>query len=104
MVVCSAEKDLNPKSASFESEKKAKHRLRENEATATLRKISLAKGKTFQKFVEEFVAAPPMRGTKFWRLDHLEFWIEQFGGMRVDEIRHGDINGGLVTLQTHKAR
>ena len=97
-------KGFESKSATFESKREAETWLRDNEATATLRKISLTKGKTFAQFVEEFVAAPAMRGTKYWRPDHLEFWIEQFGGMRVDEVSHGDINGGMVTLQTRKAR
>jgi integrase len=89
------------KSKVFDRLKDAKDWLRENEATVTLQRKGT--GKTLKLLIEEFVQAPPRRGFKYWRPEHLDFWKEALGAMKVAEISRRDINGAVVTLQTRPA-
>ncbi len=82
----------------FESQAAAKKWLRDNEALSSLDKV--VNGKTLKLLVDDFVKAPPTRGTKYWSQQHLDFWVEQLGGMKVAEIARGDINGAVATLRT----
>src|ERR1019366_8172322 len=89
------------KSKVCKTEREAKEWLRNNDADAALqRKVS---GLTLAKLIEAFVDAPPIRGTRYWSVQHLEFWREQLGPMRVADISRGDINGCKAKLQARAA-
>lgn len=75
--------------------------LRNNDAESTLERAS--SGKTLKALIEDFVLAPPTKGTRYWSMAHLDFWIEQLGPMKVAAISRGDINGAVVTLQARPA-
>jgi len=44
-----------------------------------------------------------MKGTRYWDAGHLDFWIEQFGPLRLNEVTHGEINAAVAVLQTRPA-
>lgn len=90
------------KSKVCESMREAKHWLRDNEAEATLSRPSA--GKTLSQLIDEFVLAPPTRGTKFWCAPHVDFWKAELGAMRVADISRGDINGAASTLQAKQVQ
>lgn len=90
-------------SKSFRTKTEAKEWLRNNEATVLLEKKSKGAGTTFSKLAELFAAAPPMKGTRYWDAGHLDFWIEQFGPLRLNEVTHGEINAAVAVLQTRPA-
>jgi integrase len=79
----------------------AKEWIRENDATVTLKKIT--SGKSFAQMVEEFIEAPPTKGTKFWAAPHLEFWKSELGTMKVTDISRGDINSAKSKLLSQTA-
>jgi integrase len=83
------------------SEREAKEWLRENDGTASLQRVT--SGKTLGKLIDEFVEAPPTKGTRYWAASHLDFWREQLGSMKVTEISRGDINGAKSALQAKPA-
>lgn len=89
------------KSKVCKTEREAKDWLRNNDAESSLeRKLS---GKRLSNLIEEFVEAPPGKGTRYWSPLHLDFWKAQLGQMRVADISRGDINGAKATLQVRKA-
>lgn len=90
-------------SKSFRTKTEAKEWLRNNEATVLLEKKSKGSGTTFAKLAELFAAAPPMKGTRYWDAGHLEFWIDQFGPLRLGEVTHGEINAAVAALQVRPA-
>ncbi|MBX9629568.1 MAG: tyrosine-type recombinase/integrase [Burkholderiales bacterium] len=90
------------KSKLFDRMKEARDWVRENEGSDKLERAGT--GKTLSTLIEEFVQSPPRRGYKFWRPEHLDFWNEALGDMKVGAISRGDINGAIVTLQTRPAR
>jgi len=81
----------------------AKEWLRNNEAATLLEMKSKGAGTTFARLAELFATAPPMRGTRFWNPAQLDFWIEQFGPLRLSEVTHGEINAAVAILQTRSA-
>lgn len=83
------------------TEREAKEWLRENDGTASLQRV--VSGKTLSMLIDEFVEAPPTKGTRFWIAGHLDFWRSQLGSMKVSEISRGDINGAKSTLQAKAA-
>lgn len=78
----------------------AKQWLRENEATTSLVKAGQKGSDTFRKLVEVFVDTPPTKGTRYWKPSQLDFWIEQFGDMKVEAISRKNINAAIALLQT----
>lgn len=95
---------VNGKSVSrskvFETKGKAKEWLRNNENDQSLATFSQVRGPTFADLIEAFVKEPPKRGTKFWTASALEFWRDQFGGMKTGDISRADINTAVSTLQS----
>lgn len=89
------------KSKVFTSKRDALDWLRNNDAESTLERASA--GKTLKSLVEDFVKAPPAKGTRYWSAMHLDFWGEQLGTMKVASISRGDINGAIVTLRQRPA-
>lgn len=87
------------KSKVFETKGKAKEWLRNNETDQALSALGKVRGPTFADLIEDFVKAPPKRGTKFWNAPHLEFWRAQFGSMKTGAISRSDINAAVATLQ-----
>lgn len=90
------------KSKVCKTEREAKEWLRENDATSSLHKATPG-GKTLSALIEEFVEAPPTKGTRYWSASHLDFWKQQLGAMKVAEISRGDINAAKSTLQARPA-
>ena len=86
------------KSKVFAKERDAKDWLRNNVADSTLQRVT--SGKTLKMLIEEFVDAPPTKGTKYWSAQHLDYWCETLGKIKVAEITRGDINGAKLTLQS----
>jgi integrase len=85
------------KSKVCSTDREAKEWLRENDATSSLsRRVS---GKTLGDVLDAFVEAPPMRGTRYWSAQHLDFWRAELGPMRIADISRGDINAGKAKLQ-----
>jgi integrase len=72
--------------------------MRENDATAALRKT--VSRETFSALLDDFVEAKPIKGTKYWTAPHVEFWRTELGSVKVAEIMKGDINRGRARLQT----
>jgi len=89
------------KSKVFGSKREAQDWLRNNDAEATLQRVT--SGKTLRALVEDFVAAPPARGTRYWAMPHLDFWIKHLGEMKVADISRRAINGAVMTLQNRPA-
>lgn len=89
------------KSKVCETEREAKEWLREADAPSTQRQR--VSGKTLGKLIDEFVEAPPGKGTRYWSPLHLDFWKAQLGPLLVAEISRGDINGAKATLQVQRA-
>lgn len=87
----------------FKTATEAKAWVRENEHQLALAESGRARTKTLAALIEDFVATPPMPGTKFWQAPHLEFWRDALGQLPVAEIKRGDVNGGLVTLLSKPA-
>ena len=89
------------KSKVCKTERDAKEWVRNNDADAALqRRVS---GLTLTKLISTFAEAPPIKGTRYWSAQHLEFWREQLGPMRVADISRGDINGAKAKLQAQAA-
>jgi integrase len=89
------------KSKVFLSLREARDWLRDNEAAVTLaRKGS---GRALAQVIEDFVDAPPKRGTRYWSAVHLDFWKAQLGALRVGDISRGDINDAVAKLQRKPA-
>ncbi|MGC4080293.1 MAG: site-specific integrase [Rubrivivax sp.] len=82
-------------------ERAAKEWLRENEATAALSRQGGRK--TLAAVIEDFVLAPPRRGTRYWEPVHLDWWRAQLGGLKIAEISRKDINGAVSSLQRKRA-
>jgi integrase len=89
------------KSKVCETRTEAKQWLRENEAASSLERPG--QGKTFATLVDDFAKAPPVRGTRYRSAQHLDFWRDELGAMRVVDISRGDINAGKAKLQTKRA-
>lgn len=89
------------KSKVCSTEREAKEWLRENEGSANLQRVT--SGKTLASLIDDFVEAPPTKGTRYWAPSHLDFWRAQLGGMKVTDISRGDINGAKSTLQARPA-
>lgn len=83
------------------TEREAKDWLRNNEGDATLQRST--SGTTLAALIEDFVEAPPGKGTRYWAAGHLDFWREHIGGMRVRDISRGDINRAKAKLQNKPA-
>lgn len=89
------------KSKVCSTEREAKEWMRENDGTANLQRVT--SGKTLSSLIDDFVEAPPTKGTRYWSPSHLDFWRAQLGAMKVAEISRGDINGAKSTLQARPA-
>lgn len=89
------------KSKVCRTRREAEHWLRDNEAQATLQRAG--SGKTLATVIEDFIEAPPRRGTRYWSPVHLDFWKAQLGSMKVGDITRGEINGTVSTLQRKAA-
>lgn len=81
----------------------AKEWIRNNEADTVLVAAARNRSRSFSAIAKLFVAAPPMRGTKYWKPSQLDFWIAELGMMRITEISRGDINFALEKLQGAEA-
>ena len=90
------------KSKVFRTATAARNWLRENEAASAL--DARGSGKTLNALIEDFVLAPPTRGTKFWTAQHLDFWKAELGTVKVGELSRGVINGAISTLQARQGR
>lgn len=89
------------KSKVCRTEREAKNWLRNNDADSSLSRPT--SGKLFRAFVDEFAAAPPAKGRRYWSMQHLDFWNAQLGAMRLAEISRADINAAKAVLQTQPA-
>lgn len=89
------------KSKVCRTERIANEWLRNNDADASLKRPS--SGTTFAALVDDFIYAPPAKGTKYWAASHLDFWRQQLGPMLVVEISRGDINAAKAKLQVKTA-
>lgn len=89
------------KSKVCKTEREAKEWLRNNDSDAAQKTTS--SDLLLKALIENFVAAPPGRGTRFWSPVHLEFWIEQLGNMPVLAISRGHINAAKAKLQNRPA-
>lgn len=87
-------------SATFDTRTEAKEWLRNNEGDGKL--IRASAGRTFADLIEDFIKAPPMRGTKWHTPSQLDFWLDEFGRMKIGEISRADINQSLAALQNKK--
>lgn len=83
------------------TEREAKEWLRNNDATAALRKK--VSRETLSALIDVFVEAPPDRGWKYWEPSHMDFWREELGDKKVAEIAKGDINRCKAKLQVKRA-
>lgn len=92
------------KSKVFASKTEATTWLRNTENDASLAQLGRVRGPTFSDLIEDFVKAPPVRGTKFWTPAQLEFWRDEFGNMKTGEISRGDINAAVAKLQNSTAK
>jgi integrase len=93
------------KSKVFDTKGKAREWLRNNEDDRTLALLGKTIGPNFADLIEDFVKAPPVRGTKYWTPSALDFWKgpKVLGAMRVGEISRSDINAAIATLQNKPA-
>ncbi|NFV82106.1 tyrosine-type recombinase/integrase [Magnetospirillum aberrantis] len=96
-------KGFKSQSKTFRTKTDAKEWLRNNEASVLLDKKAKGAGTTFKKLADLFAVAPPMKGTRYWDSCHLDFWIEQFGALHLDEVNHAEINAAVAVLQTRPA-
>ncbi len=87
----------------FPTRSAAREWLRNNEADVVLQQQGKRSGKTFRQLVDLFTKAPAMKGTRYWQAAHVEFWLEQLGALRLDEVTHGEINAALAILQNRQA-
>ncbi len=87
-------------SSTFDTKTEAKEWLRNNEGDGNM--IRASAGRTFGDLIEDFVKAPSMAGTKWRTARSLDFWKDEFGGMKVGEIGRSDINQALAALQNTK--
>lgn len=88
------------KSATFETKTEAKQWLRNNEGDGKL--VRASAGRLFKDLIEDFIKAPPMRGTRWHTPSQLDFWLAEFGRMKVGDIGRSDINQALSELQSKK--
>lgn len=84
-----------------ETNREAKEWLRNNESDEALRKPT--GGPLLADVIEDFVDAPPAKGTRFWAESHLEFWRFHLGQMPIREISRGHINRAKAKLQNKPA-
>lgn len=91
------------KSKVLDTKAQAKEWLRNNEADTGLVKLTQGHGRTFEDIVEDFIKAPATKGTKYWAASHLDFWIAEFGKLKIGAISRGDINAAKANLQIKKA-
>lgn len=89
------------KSKVCKSKREAEDWLRNNDADSSLQKAG--SGQLLKDLIEDFVLAPPGKGTRYWSAGHLEFWREHLGNMRAREISRGDINAAKAKLQNKPA-
>jgi integrase len=89
------------KSKVCKTEREAKEWLRNNDADATQR--LKGSGRSLASVIEDFVLAPPGKGTKYWSASHLDFWSAQLGAMLIEDISRGDINSAKAKLQNKPA-
>lgn len=91
------------KSKVFANRSDAKAWITENEHKGALAVLTQGTGPTFADLIEDFIKAPPVRGTKYWSAAHLEFWREQFGSMKTGAIGRAEINASVARLQNKPA-
>ncbi len=94
-------KGFASKSKIFATKGEANKWIRDNEAEVTLTKAG--SGKTLKAVIELFVPAPKIRGTRYWRPEHLDFWNAELGSMKFAAISRGDINGAVAVLREKPA-
>lgn len=82
------------------SKREAQEWLRNNEADVALEKATEGRGATFKRLVDDFSAAG---NCKYASFAHLDYWMEQFGAMKVAEISRRDINAAKLSLQNKPA-
>lgn len=91
------------KSKVCRTEREAREWLRENDATSSLHRAAPGGGMTLTALIDQFVEAPPAKGTRYWAPSHLDFWRAELGGMRVAEVGRGTINAAKSKLQSKAA-
>ena len=94
-------KGYSSKSATFETRTEAKQWLRNNDSDVKL--VRQSAGRNFADLIEDFIKAPPMRGTRWHVPSQLDFWRAEFGRLKVGEIGRAEINQALSALQNKKA-
>lgn len=94
-------KGFASKSKVCDTKREANEWLRNNDADATLQRAG--SGQLLKDLIEDFVIAPPGKGTRYWTPMHLEFWRAELGNMLVREISRGDINAAKAKLQNRPA-
>lgn len=81
--------------------REAREWLRNNDAESSLERAQ--SGQLLKDVIEDFVLAPPGKGTRYWNAGHLDFWREHLGNMRMSDISRGDINAAKAKLQNKPA-
>lgn len=94
-------KGFASKSKVCPTERAAKEFLRNNEADVTLRRPS--SGKSLGSLIDDFIKAPPAKGSRSWTAGQLDFWRAELGTMPVCEISRRDINAAKMALQVRAA-
>lgn len=88
------------KSKVFTSKRDAQTWVRNNEADAALVKAAEGRGATFKSLLDDFTEAG---NCKYATFAHLDFWLNRFGPMKVEEITRGEINSAKLALQNRPA-
>lgn len=70
----------------------AKNFLRENEGETALNQLAQNTGPLFRDLIDNFVKAPPQRGTRYWDPSHLDFWTAKLGALKTRTIDSSLIN------------
>lgn len=90
------------KSKVFTSKRDAQEWLRNNDGDEALERVT--SGTTLASLIDDFVEAPPGKGTRYWAASHLDFWRAHLGQMKVADVSRGDINAAKAKLQKTPAR
>jgi integrase len=84
-----------------DTNKEAKEWLRVNESPEALQRPT--GGPPLADVIDDFVDAPPTKGTRYWAESHLEFWRAHLGQTPIREISRGHINRAKAKLQNKPA-
>ena len=94
-------KGFPSKSKVCDTNREAKEWLRVNESPEALQRPT--GGALLADVIEDFVDAPPTKGTRYWAASHLDFWKAQLGQVPIREISRGHINRAKAKLQNKPA-